>query len=298
MRTVAGIVAATILGLILIYAVSVMAHGPAANCDNEPEDVNDTCNVTGVDVALVKLKVGVFYNTWTPTPTPTETPTFTPTPLPTATPTPDLYTVADLIEQTEGNHDGTLCSGYNYGDWETEGRAHYNAPSGGTDQMTAWGVFQGTTCGSFSGNTASIRNLSFHGWNGTTWVDYGITGSGWCSVTDPQTVVNQFGCNGGDSGPTWTLPEPDPVAHALHWASSRDAYISGTTCFVTLFEAKKAGSAGVMANAGADQIDNGNILGDMFLGSFVALTTSYQWIGGTNCTSTVLNANPPPGVSP
>ena len=66
MRTVAGIVAATILGLILIYAVSVMAHGPVVTLTVAGEAPTATPTCTYREVR---------------TPTPAD-PTQTPTPIP------------------------------------------------------------------------------------------------------------------------------------------------------------------------------------------------------------------------
>ena len=371
MRTVAGIVAATILGLILIYAVSVMAHGPvvtltvageaptatptctyrevrtptpadptqtptpipyadcalttdpagdpggAYNLANLPLwrfDVNNSGIIDNTDKALVQAFIGVGVPTWTPTPT--NTPTFTPTPtntntpVPTATNTPTGYTVANLLDHSSGSHDGTLCTPPANYDWGTSGRLH-GAPGGSITNIKWWGTAQWTACeGQEAANTyINLQNWRAYSWDGSVWGNgnstnsYGSSPNNWCQEIQPNTLNNAENENCDGTAAAWLMPVDDPAKtpndRAIHWASSSQDMRDNAICHVVLYEAKKTGSGGVMVNTGLDHyVGAEGYDGDAWVGSYVALTTSYQTIGGSNCSSTILNNNSPPGVSP
>lgn len=305
------ILVATLIVVSLLYGWRLVnAHSPAANCNNEPEDINDSCNVTNTDVALVKAKVGVFYPTYTPTFTPTPVPTATNTPVPTATNTPTSgYTVANLLDHSSGSHDGTLCTPPANYDWGTSGRLH-GAPGGSITNIKWWGTAQWTACeGQEAADTyLNLQNWRAYSWDGSAWGNgnstnsYGSSPNNWCQTLDPTTNngVNEA-CSGSAS--SWLMPVDStnytPNDRSLHWASSSQDMRDNAICHVVLYEAKKTGSGNVMVNTGLDHyVGAEGYNGDAWVGSYVALTTSYQTIGGSNCSSTVLNANPPPGVSP
>lgn len=300
---VGAVVVGAVIGLIggSVYRI-VDAHSNAANCANEAEDINDSCNVTGVDVALVKFKVGVFYNTYTPSA------------VPSATPTP-LFNVTELINDsndicTNGSHvycsgdgaqpvfpvQGSLCPPVNGYNWGISGHGlDGNGPTGA--QETGWWTAQWTTCGdSATSVTIVITNFHNEGWTGSAWVDLGGDYDDWCSESDPNTTSNYSACSGSFNMPTGE--------RALHGATDRVAD-QNVQCVAVYYKAKQTGTKPIMANAGSDHIsDNGTtnttaddyIIGDLFISRYKALNTSTDvQVGGTSCTVATVTNNLPPG---
>lgn len=212
-------------------------------------------------------------------------PTIPPTPTPTS---PSAYSVEDLIFDTTGPHDGTLCDPPRSWSWGEHGeRQGVNGtgqiPSGAT-QFTAWGVYQQRQCGQSAGGTQiQARNLRIlvPSWSARA------GGFEWCEVRAQTTIGGGQGCSG--SAGNWTMPGTDL---SLHWATNRRA-LDGASCFVVLVEYRKVGAGQVMANAGADAIlSNGTIWG-LVVGRFVLLTEDWRQVGASSCSDALLRQNPP-----
>jgi hypothetical protein len=79
---------------------------------------------------------------------------------------------------------------------------------------------------------------------------------------------------------------------ALHWATYRRATPAGLLGIVTVYEAR---GDGLMANAGYDQVSNGNIVGDLFISRYKTLdAVNWTHVGGSSVTQAQLRATPPP----
>jgi hypothetical protein len=81
---------------------------------------------------------------------------------------------------------------------------------------------------------------------------------------------------------------------AIHWATSREASISGVLCVATIYEARSTQDGAIMANAGFDNISGGNVAGDVFISKYKRLTTDWTHVGGSSCSAATLRATPPP----
>lgn len=263
-------------------------------------DVDYTCNISAIDIARVKSLVGaVVMPTYTPTFT--ATPTNTPTATPTATPT---ITVAQLLDHSTGDHDGTLCTPPSNYSWGEHGRIHTDAPPSNAGKIKWWGTAQWTACdGSEAANTViTFSNGRSYSWDGTDWgTAYGSSISNWCAELDPPTTDDYEACTG--SGSVWTMPVDDPAwspeDRALHWASAAVTIRSGALCHVVLYDVSKTGSGSVMVNTGFDYYTSTEgYIGDAWVGSYVAVTSATRIVGGSNCSESVLTNNPPPGVQP
>lgn len=224
----------------------------------------------------------------TATTTPTRTPTPTPTPSSTPTLSPSGYTIANLIADTTGRNDGTLCPPVNTYNWGIEGHGLYGEPPEG-DQITGWWTAQWISCGaSGPGVVLEIRNFRVLGLK-TSWLGFMGDWDDWCATTDPNTTSGYAGCTFSGAGVAMPTGQ-----RALHGASSRMAD-QNVDCVIVVYEARYTGNTPIMVNAGADHIAGGNILGDMFISKYKRLTnTGWTKLGGSSCSSGQLIANPPP----
>ena len=279
-------------------------------------DVNNDGNINSGDRFLVAFFEGggvmCEYNpcqvpTWTMTPTPTPTSTHTPTPTatptstPTNTPTPtptSAFTVAQLLEDTTGDHDGTLCtgspptgiSGY---DWEFNGRV--NNQTTANDEFTSWGTMQWQECGQSAANTIvflqdlRVYALTTGGWHLYTTQDDPFN---WCWERHIDTTTDAAGHGAcPESGGGYLMPNG---SFSQHWAESTDDVVANDLCHMVLVQMKKSGSGSVMAGTGLDWRSGTSSVGDSWFGTYRLLTTDWKWIGGTSCTSTQLASTPPP----
>lgn len=231
--------------------------------------------------------------TVTPTRTPTRTPTptsGTPTPVPTATntPIPGTYTTADLLYDTSGPHDGTLCypvpATY---DWGEHGRAHYGLPNPATVYVTGWGTVQWTSCGATVPNTHFyIRNARMMALVPGGWYVYPVNPANeWCANVNVATNGGYSDCLG-----TWDDRVMEAGQRSLHWGSFWQPFRPGTICVAVVYEARSNVAGAIMSQAGWDWVGHG----DAFGGSYRRVTLDWKKMGGTNCTAAQLAAAPPP----
>lgn len=206
-----------------------------------------------------------------------------------------MYDVADLLQDTTGNHDGVLCTGSPPGgvtgfDWQYRGRVN---GASGPDQFTAWGTVQWVGCGqSAADTTVEVRNLRVYALTlDAGWRLYGSQNNpfNWCGDHYPDTLAYITACT--RSGGGWLMPEG---ARSMHWAESTDAVYANDLCHLVLVEMRKVGGGDVMANTGFDWRNGTSSAGDSWFGSYRRLSDQWRWVGGTSCTATQLAANVPP----
>ncbi|MDP2671861.1 MAG: Ig-like domain-containing protein [bacterium] len=211
-----------------------------------------------------------------------------------------IYTVEDLIADMEGTTQGTFCSGFEGWDWPHRGDglpSSDEAPA--TDKLTGWGTAQWASCGvSASGIRLQLQNFRMHGWNGSSWVQYGGQIGEWCATTDLDTYSNMGSCSnsGTAANPDWAMPTGK---RAIHWGTYHQNTIGGTRCMVVYYEAKSVGSTPIMFNIGADNVTpGGGIQGRQFVSRYKLINSS-TWtpMAGSNCSATTLKNNPPPGFT-
>ena len=313
-----------ILALALGF-VTAQEPTPALNCDDLREDVHRDCGINSGDqlaIAVAMVRGTLTIPTWTPTPTseppapsatwsstptitstasstPTSTPTntatitanpTTSTPVPTSTNTPTsttTYTVEDLIADSTGPHEGTLCPLPGY-DWEQHGRTHDGIGS----QLAVWGTVQWASCGtSAPGTDYEIRNLRLYGLVGGAWRIYPDQTDpfNWCSLVQPNTYTLAGGCT--RSGLGYRMPSG---ALAVHWGESTTSTLAGAQCHAMLYEARSTGPGVIMANTGMDWRSGNTSIGDSWFGSYRRLGSAWSTVGGSSCAPSVLRGNPPP----
>ncbi|HZP93345.1 MAG TPA: hypothetical protein VFB20_10745 [Burkholderiales bacterium] len=211
---------------------------------------------------------------------------------PTATaiaPTPTgTYGVAQLLADSTGPHDGTLCNPPASYDWGQHGRIHPGVASG-AKTLRYWSTAQWRACGASSaGVTIEVRNSRVLVWDGAKWQQLGGSVTQWCATTDPTTSGGYGGCTA--IGSAWAMPQGQ---RAIHWASFEQTLPPGTQCAVVLLEARSNGA--VMLNTGLDWYGDGGFgyIADAWFGTYRALGPDWRTVGGTNCGSALLTAHPP-----
>lgn len=208
------------------------------------------------------------------------------------------YSIDQLVADMNGTTQGVFCPGYEGWDFPNRGDglpSNFEEIEG--TQVTGWGTAQWKTCGVQSSDVRwQIQNYKMWGWNGSSWITYGGQPGDWCSITliDTGTLVGSCSNSGTTSSPNYAMPN---AQRAIHWATARLSVQNGTKCFVNYYEAKSSGSAALMVNAGADDIDpSAGIQPRHYVSRYKAInTTDWTPIGGSNCPETVLRSNPPPG---
>lgn len=234
-------------------------------------------------------------STATPTRTPSPSPTRTPTPtaIPTATNTPTGYNVADLIADTVGSHDGTLCTPPSNYDWGLHGRV--NGATSSRTEIASWGVVQWRSCGASQPNTVvEFRNLRVYAKVGSGWQLYPDQNDvrNWCGVMLPNTLDYVSGCAWTGTG--YLMPTGQ---RSLHWGENTTTKIAGALCHVVLVEARSLGTGQVMFGTGLDWRSGNTSVGDSWVGSYRALSSAWRTVGGSSCSAAQLSP-PPPGVNP
>ena len=267
---------------------------PAATASIEPSSTSSASTPTFTPAPASATPSPVPTATPSPTAsahtaTPTSSPTSIATYTATSSPVPSsAYTVEDLIADTTGRNDGSVCPPVNTYNWGIEGHGLTGrAPQG--DQITGWWTAQWVSCGASSPNiTLEIRNFRTLGLLSPGWATFGGNWNNWCATSDPNTVSNYGGCAFVGSGVAMPMGQ-----RALHGATHRMADMN-VQCVVVVYEARSNGA--IMVNAGADHISGGSILGDMFISRYVRLAQVWRTLGATSCTRTQLYSNPPPGI--
>jgi hypothetical protein len=197
------------------------------------------------------------------------------------------YTVEDLIADATGINDGTCCPPVNSYDWGQHAKGGCSGRAPGGDQFTGWGTAQWLACGaSKAGVRYQCRNLKVLGMKADhTWVNLG-GGFEWVNEFDPNTTSGAVGANGtpGD----WLMPQGQ---RSLHWATFRRSLPAGLIGTLTYYEAK---GDSIMVNAGYDNIQGGNIMGDLFISKYKKVYPD-RWtpIAGTSITQSLLRQYPP-----
>lgn len=324
MRLLLSICTLIAAGIALFAGALLYVARADGNCDQLATDLNHDCAINSGDLGIVARDVVLvsFVPTWTPAPgstsspeptaspttgagatatetqTPTSTPSSTPTraasstPVPTATNTPETSSnsVAAILNDSRGNHDGAICgvSGY---DWEHHGVIHSVGP-GGYPQATGWWVAEWDCGRQQSGVRLEIRSFRAYVLASGTWTRI-TNGTTWCQRTPPQTVPNIGSCPlGGNTGPLWDMPNAN---EALHGANGHTFLPANVVCILTILEARTNIPARLMLAAGADYWNDaaGSIRAAGF-GRFVMLGTDWRFVNFSSCSSATLAANPPP----
>ena len=177
-------------------------------------------------------------------------------------------------------------------DWQFHGRV--NSQTNSLNQFTSWGTAQWRACGQSQPNTVvELRNLRVYALADGVWRIYPTQDNpfNWCGEFNPDTLTGGTGCTRIGDG--YRIPVGQ---RSMHWAESTDATFANDACHVVLYEARKTGAGEVMANTGLDWRNGNQSAGDSWLGSYQALTTTFQIIGGTSCSSQQMASNPPPGM--
>ncbi len=217
---------------------------------------------------------------------------------PKAAVTDEVNTVDMVLRDMTANHDGKICGVEGY-DWELHAANQGGVPGSGFTRATGWGVFQwDCNAGPVANVTVETQNIRAYVFNGSWNL---ITDHvGWCSLTDQTTATNVGDCPGGGlTGPNWQMPNSKV---ALHWASDHNTIPAGVTCSFTTLQARISGSgasgAYFMGGSGFDYWNTANTAIDAsFVGRYRRLTTSWLNLNGTSCSASVIQNNPPPGLS-
>lgn len=260
-------------------------------------DNNSSTNVGGPGNRLQPLAPDFDTGGTNPPPPPPPPPPVNPPPPPTST----GYTIDQLVSDMNGTTQGVFCPGYEGWDFPNRGDglpSNFETING--SQVTGWGTVQWQTCGvRASGVRIQLQNYKMYGWTGSNWVTYGGQPGDWCVTSNIDTGSGfSSDCNntGTISSPNYAMPNSQ---RAIHWATARLSVQGGTKCFVNYYEAKSSGSAALMVNAGADDIDPSATIQPRHYVSRYKLINTTTWtpIAGSNCPETVLRGNPPPGFS-